>query len=84
MSFFMDLLSTIVTGHNRFAAPQDKHAEVIDRYTDGCGRPVTIIRGNVRTINEVSEGTTYPGDVTRVHTKIGPGLWMEHYEDFRK
>lgn len=78
----MNLLSFIITWDTKYIGihREGHRAEVIARDVDECGRPVTYIRGNYRTINEVSEGTTYPGDVMRVHTKIAPGVWKEHYD----
>lgn len=51
--------------------------------TDGNWRPVyQVYAQNSRDVSKPFEGTTYPGDVTRVYTHTGRHEWEVHVEDW--
>lgn len=54
---------------------------ITDESTDANGRPVyKVYAQNHRDVSKPFEGTTYPGDVSRVCTHTGRNQWEVHYE----
>ena len=60
-----------------------KPPRITDESRDDKGRPVYKVQAqNSRDVSKPFEGTTNPGDVTRVYTHTGRHEWTVHLEDW--
>lgn len=56
--------------------------KVTGSHVDECGRTVLEVQaGSSRAVSTITAGTTPPGNLIEVHTRVGPFKWEVHLEE---